>query len=443
MGWTELIIIAVMLLFNSIFAAYELALASVSAGRLRLLAEKHIRGAAAAVSMKDRMEASLAVVQIGITLVGALAAATGGAGADERISPWLTTTFGIEGKPADLLAIAMVVLPLSAVTIIFGELVPKTFALRNNVWVCLKLSPAMKAFAVVVYPAVAACEWITKLIVRMIHSAAPIEQTDTPAQAGLNELRAHAHALRASRIIGAQQERIILGAEKLSSVQVKDIIVPASDIVMLWMDGQLTDHLITAHLDSHTRLLVASKRGDPQTIVGYVNTKELLFLAKSHPQNPHIQEITRPVLTISPSLTIGEAFGIMMNDHVHLAVVRDEAGLLHGMITLEDILEEVVGDIQDEFDRLPRYITAAGRQWIVGGGATLDRVRATITRPDFLHDKPEATVASDWIVQHLGRSPKGGDAFEAEGFRVLIRKVRRGRVLEALFDPMTAPVLTP
>lgn len=443
MGIFETVIIAIMLGFNSVFAAYELALASISAGRLRMLADQKVGGAVAAAAMKDRMEASLAVVQIGITLVGAVAAATGGAGAEERLSPWLTSTFGIEGKLADLVAIAVVVLPLAAVTIIVGELVPKTFALRNSEWVCLKLSPAMKGFAVVVYPAVAACEWITKLLVRLVSSAAPIEQTGSPAQVGLNELRAHAHALRASRIIGDQQERIILGAEKLASIKVKDILVPAADIVMLWMDGSLGDHLITAHLDSHTRLLVATERGNPQSIVGYVNAKELLFLAKSHPENPHVKEITRPVLTMSPDLTVGEAFGVMMKDHVHLAVIRDAAGMLHGMITLEDILEEVVGDIQDEFDRLPRYITAAGRQWIVGGGATLDRVRGAITRPDFLQDKPESTVASDWIVQHLGRSPKGGDAFEADGFRVLIRKVRRGRVLEALFDPMTASVSTP
>ncbi len=442
----QIVIIAVMLFFNSIFAAYELALASISVEQLRIMRERKAAGAAAAVAMKERMEASLAVVQIGITLVGAVAAATGGAGAEENLSPWLTSTFGLGGRVADLVAIIMVVLPLAAITIIAGELVPKTFALRNAEWVCLKLSPLMQGFSVVVYPAVVTFEWITKKIVHLVSRAAPVNPGTSHVQAGLNELRAHAHALRASRIIGDQQERIILGAEKLSTVKVKDILVPPQDIVMLWMDGQLSDHLIAAHLDAHTRLLVSTERNNPQSIVGYVTVKELLFLAKTHPQNPHLREITRQVLNMSPDMTISEAFGIMMKEHVHLAVVRDDAGVLHGMITLEDLLEEIVGDIQDEFDRLPGYITSAGRQWIVGGSATFDRIRAALARPDFAADTPATTFISDWITRHLDRSPKGGDTLEIDGCRILVRKVRRNRVLEALIDPMpgaASPVPAP
>jgi putative hemolysin len=140
----ELVVIGMMLLFNAIFAAYEMALASVSRSRLSLLLYEKRRGAEAAVFMKDRLEASLAVVQVGITLAGAIAAATGGAGMEETLSPYLEKTWHVSERLADALAIAFLVVPLSCLTIVFAELVPKVFALRNKELVCLKLSPSMK-----------------------------------------------------------------------------------------------------------------------------------------------------------------------------------------------------------------------------------------------------------------------------------------------------------
>src|SRR5262245_20769618 len=124
-----------MIAINDIFAAYEIALASVDATRLDRLAREHERGASAALFMKKNMEASLAVVQLGITLVGAVAAATGGAGAQDSIRPQLVA-LGFRAAWAEALSIALVVVPLTLVTIVVGELVPKLFALRNKEWVC-------------------------------------------------------------------------------------------------------------------------------------------------------------------------------------------------------------------------------------------------------------------------------------------------------------------
>jgi putative hemolysin len=139
---------------NSVFAAYELGLASVTVARLKLLAQEKRPGAAAALYMKENMEASLAVVQLGITLAGAVAAAVGGAGAEESLAPLLRDRLNLSPGFADFLSIVLVVLPLTAVTIMFGELVPKVFALRNKEAVCLALSPAMRWFSLVVWPAV-------------------------------------------------------------------------------------------------------------------------------------------------------------------------------------------------------------------------------------------------------------------------------------------------
>src|SRR3989338_312226 len=148
----ELIVIFLMLIFNAFFAAYEMALASISRVRLGVLVNQKRKGAAEALFMKDRMEASLAVVQVGITLVGAIAAATGGVGVNELFTPYLVRVYGLSDTVAEVLALVFFIIPLSCFTIVFGELIPKTYALNNKVWVCLILSPAMKILSQMIYP---------------------------------------------------------------------------------------------------------------------------------------------------------------------------------------------------------------------------------------------------------------------------------------------------
>ncbi|MGC3970661.1 MAG: DUF21 domain-containing protein [Pirellulales bacterium] len=158
------IIIACMVGLNALLAAYEIALASITLGRLKVLLDEHRHGAKAAMHMKENMEASLAVVQLGITLVGAIAAATGGAGAEETISPYIQEYFGISPRWSDFVALTLFVIPLSAITIVGGELIPKVFALKNKEWVCLKLSPAMHLLSLVTYPAVWVLEYSSTTI---------------------------------------------------------------------------------------------------------------------------------------------------------------------------------------------------------------------------------------------------------------------------------------
>lgn len=419
-----------MILLNSVFAGYELALTTVNLGRIKLFAEQKRKGAMSALVMKMRMGASLAVVQIGVTIVGAIAAATGGAEAEQTIADFIRSTFAFSRPVARVIAIAAIVLPLSAITIVIGELVPKTIALKNNEKVCLLLSPAMKAFAFIVYPLVHFLELVTNILVRIFERGMPkkISQVDL----GIVELRAQASALRTSSVIDQDQEKIIIGASNLSRIKVGDIVVPAQDIVTLFADGDITEHFVTVHLEGFTRFPVTEVRSDPQRIIGYVNIKELLFLAKTHPGNPSIREILRPALFLPPEMDIGEALSIMMKGHIHQAIVRNDASVILGMITLEDIIEEVVGEIQDEFDRLPKYINSFGRQYVVGGGVPLSVLFERMNRIDLLPPDLAKISFSDWITGNLNKKPTGGDSLTINKINILIRKVRRNHILEAI-----------
>lgn len=438
MSLTVLLVIAAMLALNSLFAAYELALASVRIDRLRYLVEHRRPGSAFALYMKERMEGSLAVVQLGITLVGAIAAAAGGANADETISPWLHQRFGLSERLSDFVALVMFVIPLSATTIILGELIPKVLALKNAELVCIALSPLMWVFSLITFPAVWFFENTTKVFVGLVELLIP-NRNKEDHQAGLHELRAQVNLLRASKAIGGQEERIMLQASRLSTMKVGDIMLPDEDIVMALADASLSENLVIAHMDLHTRFPVTVRKGDPQAIIGYVTFKDMVLLGKTHPGNPVLREIVRPLMSLPIDMALSEALKRMTADHMHLALVRGQGGKVVGMISQEDIFEELVGDIQDEFDRLPRHISPSGHQWVMGGGVTMVQLRTTLKRDDLGRHLPDTATVNDWLHHERENHLKGGDMLVVEGIWAQVRKVRRKRVTEVLLDPVGNP----
>ncbi len=433
MGWIELTVIMAMIGFNSVFAAYEIALAAVSPARLQLLADENRQGARAAVYMKENVEASLSAIQLGITLFGAVAAATGGAGAEETIAPWFQREMGFTKGMSEFLAVAAVVIPLTAVTIVVGELVPKVFALRNKESVCIALSPTMKWFTFSVWPAVWVFETLVSSITDWGERRFRKATGDTkPEATELQELRAVANLARTSRLIGPREEGIILGAARLSVRPVRDIMLPAAAISMLDANAPLADALTAAHLDMHTRFPVTTKAGDPQCIIGYANFKDIVAVLRLSPADPSLRGITRSILSFPETDSIAQCLEQLLRVNAHIALIRNPAEAIVGLVTLEDVVEELVGEIGDEYDRLPDHLVPSGASWIAGAGITLGRLRdATAlnltTDPQVV---PDETLA-DWMTRRLGRAPQGGDIISADGVRIAVRKVRRNRLFEA------------
>jgi magnesium and cobalt exporter, CNNM family len=441
MSLTVGLTILAMIMLTAVFAAYELALASVRIGRLRLLVEQKRRGARTALRMKERMEQSLAVAQLGMTLTAVIAAAAGGASVEERLSPLIQQQLPSLGQFADVIALVCFVIPLAALTTVIGELVPKVLAIKNPEWICVTLSPVMQAFSFVIYPAVLLFEWLTTTLVNVIERLLPRRKADEHL-AGLHELRAQVNLLRASQTIGVQEERIILQASRLSTMKVKDIMMPDDDIVMVVADAPLSENLVIAHMDLHTRFPVTTRKGDPEGLIGYVTFKDMVLLAKTHPGNPVIREIVRQIISLPQEMPLSEALKRMIAEHHHLALVRDNAGRVVGMITQEDIFEELVGDIQDEFDRLPRHINRAGHQLVVGGGVTLGQLRDVTGRPDLGGELPPSTTLNDWLNYGRELPLRGGDMVVVDRVWTQVRKVRRRRITEAVLDPLGSPYET-
>jgi putative hemolysin len=427
MFFYEAIIIALMLGFNALFACYEMALASISRSRLSVLLNENKKGAVAAVFMKDNMEQSLAVIQLGITLFSAIAAAVGGAGVEEKFSPFLIKVLGLSAGFANFIAIIALIIPLTAVTMVFAELFPKMFALYNKEKVLLKFSPAFKALTGFLYPLTSVLE---NLVKKMILMTGVARETGPGQHSSLHELHAAAGLARQAKIMGAQAEKIVLAAAALSTRMIKEIIIPIGDVSMISSKMTLTEALLKAHTDMHTRFPVCAESNDPQTIEGYVNFKDIIMALKNNPTNPSIKGIARPIKKINENTLISQLLEKMVQEKTHIIITTGEAGKVTGLITLEDILEELVGDIDNVYERLPSHVYSYESSWIVGGSASMRRI-CEITGICWQDtcDVIDCTLADWWQKQTAGE-PR--ESITAGGYTILARKFKRKKLAEAI-----------
>lgn len=421
----EFIVIAAMLVINGVFAAYELALASVSAGRLSVLAGRKAYGAEAALFMKERMEGSLALVQLAITLAGSVAAATGGSGVGEYFVPYLASRLGIGKAAAEVLGITLFVIPLSSFTIVFSELVPKMFAIENKESITLKLSPMMRVLYMLFHPLIGVFEKIVRLVTsgirRLMRPSAAVN-----ADEGLEDLWAATAHARSRNIIGLFEEKLANSAVLFSRRSVSDVLLPAQYVCCIPADASLSDALVRAHLDMHTRFPVVEKDGDFSTVSGYLNFKDIVTALRLNPSNPTVRGITRQIKSLEAAVSLSSALQQMMSENAHLAVVL-ENGAKRGIVTMEDIIEMLIGKIGDEYDSLPSYVHLSGETVMAGGGAGLAQVCLKLGI-----ECREDEQLSRWAATRLGRAPRGGDVVKDAGLELWVRKTRRQNVVDAV-----------
>ncbi len=422
-----LLIILLMLALNALLAAYEMALASISRTKIAVLFQENLSGAQAALFMKDHLEGSLAVVQIGITLAAAVAAAMGGVGADDAFAPVLAS-WGITGKLAHAISITCVVLPLSFVTIVFSELVPKTYAIANKEWVVLKLSPVMRVAYAVLFPVVRVME----RIVHFCTQKAPAKTQDPKAakKAALTDLRTAAAIAASSRLFSQAEEKIVLASAQFCVRTIKEIQVPLEQVYFLSADDSIADTFLKAHLDMHTRFPVLENVQDKQSIIGYLNFKDIFSSTKTSSAHTSTRSIVRPIIKLEDDTLISTALQQLMKTKQHICLVTDD-GKITGILTLEDIFEELVGEIEDEYDFSPAYVRPFGDSVVVSANAKMTDVFSALGLTIATERTPALTVAQ-WAAEKLGRAAVKNEKINADGLILETRKFRRQKLVEAL-----------
>ncbi len=425
-----LFIILLMLGLNALFAAYEMALACISRTRLSLLVQGKQAGAEVALYMKDHMEGSLAVVQIGVTLAAAVAAAFGGSDAGSRFAPWLREHLYLSRHVANALAMVCVVLPLSFITIVLAELTPKTYAIKNKEWVVLKLSPGMRVLYTLLAPIVKVMETIARTLTQ--HSA----RTPDPKEiqrAALEDLRTAAAIASSSRLFGKAEEKIVLTSAQFCVRKIREIQVPLEQVYTLNADDSIADTFVKAHLDMHTRFPVRGNAEDPQDIIGYLNFKDIFLSTKVAQGAPSTaRTIVRPILRLEADTIISAALEKMMKSKQHICLVTEEKTIT-GILTLEDIFEEMVGEIEDEYDFFPAYIRPFGQALAASAPAKMADIFERLDLPVPADVTPTTTV-EQWVSQKLGHEPTKNEKIHLNGILLETRKFRRHKMMEVLIS---------
>lgn len=328
----EFIVIVICLLVNAVLAGSETAFIAVPRPALRELARQGNEKAKILFSLRENPERMLSVIQVGITFVGALAAAVGGAGAEETITPWLIAHFGISESFAEILAMLLIVIPLTYVSVVLGELVPKTFALRRPLFLAFKTGPWLHLISRFIDPVVSVLEWSTKKIVRLF-----------PAEHMVHEEASQQESSIKLDGLSAPNRQYVLNIFKIEKTTVKEILVGWPEVISV-EDSQTLEQVESVIISSaHTRLPVVKNN----QVIGIINAKE--FLAFQKTGQTDWLSLIRPPIRIPLNMPMLSALQIMQEKRAHMAIVYN-GNTKVGIVTMEAIFEEIIGDIYDEED---------------------------------------------------------------------------------------------
>lgn len=379
----------------------------LSLGSADLAVIEHQRPATGRIwrTFKENLQKPLAVILILNTFAHTIGAALGGA--------YFEMLYGEEW----LIVFSVVI---SFIMIQWTEILPKTLGARFNRQLAPLIAKPLRLLITLLTPVIK----LVLLLNRPFESLKGHGEGSSPEE----EINAIARSAFLARQIGAEQAGIIAAGARLGSRKAAEMMVPVEEISYLDADMPLPEAFIKAHLEAHTRYPLC-EGNSPDRVIGYVNFKELVAILRTNPDNATLRGIMRPILFVTPEQTAPELLKQLMSGRWHIAVVREAGGRTVGLVTVEDVIEDLVGDIEDEFDHLPRtFHDLGGTRYAVGGGFPAADLAAKlgVTLPD------AAGSLADWIAARLGRVPKPNEAFSAGRAGFTVRRVRRSRVFEAI-----------
>lgn len=382
----------------------ESALLSLGPSQLAEIRKKKAKRADLCTELRNNVETPLAVILISNTAAHTIGAAVAGAE--------LAFIFGSAW-------LGVFTLLFTLIMVQYTELLPKTLGVRFNVEIMSVAAPMLNVLGFVFLPFIRLAHYLNR----------PFEPEDEESKLSATaEISALASMARSTREISSRQEHIIKAAPRLSEQTLDQLMIPKNQISFLSTTQSVIDAINVAHMDFHTRYPVC-ENGDRNDVVGYVNFKELVAAFRARPETMKLTDIIRPIAFVSPEDTGADLLERFAVKNEHLAIVRSSKGHTLGLVTMEDIVEELVGDLDDEFDSLSRtFFSPNDGVWVIGGGLQLSMV-ASETHLML----PESNMnVSEWFCRKVKSKDKvrPGVTYRIENAEFTVRKVRRGRVME-------------
>ena len=419
-------VLLALVLLNGVLAGAELALVTVREGRLRSLARAGDRRARAALSLRAHPERLLATVQVGITGIGALTGAVGGSAVTAQLAPW-SVRLGCLDFAAEL-AFVTVVGGVTYLSVVLGELVPKSIALRASEPFALRTARPLLALAAISRPVVRLLTATSNLVLRPLH-----DRTDFLEARLSREDLERLVATTAESDLDAPTRRLVRRALGFTRLRVGDAMVHRREIVAVQKTATPADLRAALLGSSHRRLPVID--GTIDEILGYV-LRDDVVTALLEDRVPDIDALTRSPTFVPEQTSAERALRDLQEQNLHLAFVVDEAGGVAGLVTVEDLVEELVGEIFHELDERPTGAILERTDGTLDVEATVE-LRALRQQAGIdLETPPQVrTLAGLCILLAGGRIPRRGEVLEAgAGLRLEIRdasprRVRRVRIL--------------
>jgi putative hemolysin len=408
----ELLIVLLLILANGFFSGAEMAIVASRRGRLRALAEKGDRRAQAALDLAASPDRFLPTVQIGITLVGTLAAAYGG----DRLVSELTVWIANQAPPgiaamARPVALTVFVMLLSFVTLLLGELVPKRLALRQAEAFARLAAPAMQLFAWIARPLVWGMSTATSAVLFLLGA-----RQQTEPSVSVDDIEHLLETGRAEGILEAVELSVASEALRLGERSVRDIMRPRIDVDALDIETPQAEIIGAIAMAGYSRLPVYE--GSLDHIIGYVSIKDALRHTWMGWPIELRKMLHRPIF-VPETMPLDRLLELFQKERNQLAIVLDEYGGTEGLVTLEDVLEELVGEIHDEHRQADAqtFVQREDGSWLVDGSVAIDDLVDRFG----LKGEPlprDYTTISGLVLAELERIPAAGDAVTWRGLRI-------------------------
>jgi putative hemolysin len=425
---TELLVIVLLTLLEAFFVAGEIALVSIRRSRVEQLVEEGRPGARRVRRLLDEPGRFLAVSQLGLTVIGFFASAYAAVSLTANLADWLRS-LGMDSGTADALSLIAVTVILALFTIVFAELVPKTLALANAERFAIALSLPIEFLARALSPVIRLLTGITSAIAGLFGARATAE-----AQITAEELRLIVERGGEQGVLEAEEEQMINAVIELGERRVHEVMIPRIDIAAMPVTATFEEAIKTFVDEGHSRVPVYEDTVDE--VVGILYAKDLLpFLAEAAGPRPELRTLLRAPVYIPESMTIDDLLHEFQRRKVHIAIVLDEYGGTAGLVTIEDLLEEIVGEIQDEYDtEEPMVVRLSDDEARIDGRASVDELSELFDTNIVFEDEDEYDTVGGLIYHRIGGIPSPGDRIELDGLTLTVESTdgrRVGKVLVA------------
>jgi putative hemolysin len=423
----ELLLIVVLVLLNGIFSATEIALVTIRRSRIQQLVDEGQRAALRVQHLKANPGRFLAVIQIGINFLGFLASAFAAVSLVDEVSGWFRSFAPLDITSANGLALVLVTVLLTLFTIVFGELVPKQIGLAHSERVAMSTARLMEFLGTIFGPLVFTLTWVTRRIARLFRADVAADE-----RISSEELRLIIEQGGEQGILEAEEEQMIHAVIELGDQRVHEVMVPRIAMVTLAATATFQDAIDTIVEQGHSRIPVYEETIDE--IVGILYAKDLLpFLKRGAPEPPSLRSLLRTPVFVPESMTVDDLLHELQRRKVHLAVVLDEYGGTAGLVTIEDLLEEIVGEIQDEYDvEEPMIVKLSDDEARVDGRAAVDDLEELFDTHVPLEDADEYDTVGGLIYHRIGGVPKPGDQVTVGGLTLTVETTDGRRVSKVL-----------